>query len=223
MDLSTTYLGLKLKNPIVPSASPLSHHLDTMKRLEDSGAAAIVMYSLFEEQIEHETKELDHYMSYGTESFAEALSYFPEPSEFNLGPEEYVEHIRKAKQSLGIPVIGSLNGISTGGWTKFAKHIEQAGADALELNVYYIPADPKMTGKEVEDRYIEILDAVKKSVRIPVAIKLSPFFSAMANMAVRLDGAGASGLVLFNRFYEPDIDINKMSIVGILRYIYVII
>jgi dihydroorotate dehydrogenase (fumarate) len=212
MDLSTTYLGLKLKNPIVPSASPLSHHLDTMKRLEDSGAAAIVMYSLFEEQIEHETKELDHYMSYGTESFAEALSYFPEPSEFNLGPEEYVEHIRKAKQSLGIPVIGSLNGISTGGWTKFAKQIEQAGADALELNVYYIPADPKMTGKEVEDRYIEVLDAVKKSVRIPVAIKLSPFFSAMANMAVRLDGAGASGLVLFNRFYQPDIDLEALEV-----------
>jgi dihydroorotate dehydrogenase (fumarate) len=212
MDLTTTYLGLKLKNPIVPSASPLSHHLDTMKRLEDSGAAAIVMYSLFEEQIEHETKEFDHYMSYGTESFAEALSYFPAPSDFNHGPDEYVEDVRRAKQALGIPVIGSLNGISTGGWTKYAQKIEQAGADALELNVYYIPTDPAMSGQEVENRYVEILESVRKSVRIPVAVKLSPFFSALAHTATTLDRAGASGLVLFNRFYQPDIDLTNLEV-----------
>ncbi|MBP1778591.1 MAG: dihydroorotate dehydrogenase family protein, partial [candidate division NC10 bacterium] len=147
MDLSTSYCGLKLKNPIVPSASPLSHALDTMRRLEDAGASAIVMYSLFEEQIEHETKELNHYTTYGTESFAEALSYFPEVGEYNLGPDEYITMIRKAKQSLGIPVIGSLNGVSTGGWISYAKKIEEAGADALELNVYYIPTDPKRTGQ----------------------------------------------------------------------------
>jgi dihydroorotate dehydrogenase (fumarate) len=212
MDLSTTYLGLKLKNPIVPSASPLSHSLDNMKRLEDAGASAIVMYSLFEEQITHEAAELDHYLSYGKETFAEALTYFPEPQEYNLGPEEYVSLLRKAKESLHIPIIGSLNGISTGGWIKYAKKIEEAGADALELNVYYIPTDPALTAQDVEDRYLEVLSAVKTTVRIPVAMKLSPFFSSMANMAQRLDQAGASGLVLFNRFYQPDIDLETLEV-----------
>jgi dihydroorotate dehydrogenase (fumarate) len=212
MDLSTFYCGLKLKNPLVPSASPLSHALDTMRRLEDAGASAIVMYSLFEEQIEHETKELNHYTTYGTESFAEALSYFPEVGEFNLGPEEYVEMVRKAKQSLGIPVIGSHNGVSTGGWTSYAKKIEEAGADALELNVYYIPTDPKQTGQDVEKLYVDILKEVKSTVQIPVAIKLGPFFSAMANMASRLSEAGADGLVLFNRFYQPDIDLEALEV-----------
>jgi dihydroorotate dehydrogenase (fumarate) len=212
MDLSTTYLGLKLKNPIVPSASPLSHSLDNMKRLEDAGASAIVMYSLFEEQITHEAAELDHYLSYGKETFAEALTYFPEPQEYNLGPEEYVNLLRKAKESLHIPVIGSLNGISTGGWIKYAKKIEEAGADALELNVYYIPTDPALTAQDVEDRYLEVLSAVKTTVRIPVAMKLSPFFSSMANMAQRLDQAGAAGLVLFNRFYQPDIDLETLEV-----------
>ena len=212
MDLSTSYCGLKLKNPIVPSASPLSHTLDTMRRLEDAGASAIVMYSLFEEQIEHETKELNHYTTFGTESFAEALSYFPEVGEYNLGPDEYITMIRKAKQSLGIPVIGSLNGVSTGGWISYAKKIEEAGADALELNVYYIPTDPKRTGQEVENLYVDILKQVKKTVRIPVAIKLGPFFSAMANMAARLDDAGADALVLFNRFYQPDIDLETLEV-----------
>jgi len=211
MDLSTTYLGMKLKNPIVPSASPLSHSLDSMKRLEDAGASAIVMYSLFEEQIAHEAAELNHYLTYGSETFAEALTYFPDPGEYNLGPEEYVNHVRKAKESLGIPVIGSLNGISTGGWIKYAKKIEEAGADALELNVYYIPTDPKLTAQDVEDRYLEVLNAVKTTVKIPVAMKLSPFFSSMANMAHRLDQAGASGLVLFNRFYQPDIDLETLE------------
>ncbi len=213
MDLSTTYLGLHLKNPLVPSASPLSRTLDSMKRLEDAGAAAIVMYSLFEEQIQHEAAELNHYMSYGTESFAEALSYFPEAQEYNLGPDEYVEHLHKAKKALGIPVIGSLNGVSTGGWMKYAKKIEEAGADALELNVYYIPTDPRLSSQAVEDLYLDALKAVKQTVKIPVAMKLSPFFSAMANMASRLDAAGADGLVLFNRFYQPDFDIEALDVV----------
>ena len=212
MDLSTHYLGLKLKNPIVPSAGPLSRSLDSMKRLEDSGASAIVMYSLFEEQIAHESAELNHYLSYGTESFAEALTYFPQTSEYNLGPDEYVDLLHKAKQSLAIPVIGSLNGISTGGWIKFAKKIEEAGADAIELNVYYIPTDAKLSAQEVEDRYLEVLNAVKTTVKIPVAMKLSPFFSSMANMAKRLDEAGANGLVLFNRFYQPDIDLDSLEV-----------
>ena len=212
MDLSTNYLGLKLKNPLVPSASPLSHSVDSMKRLEDAGAAAIVMYSLFEEQIAHETAELNHYLSYGTESFAEALTYFPEVGEYNAGPEEYVELVHRAKTSLSIPVIGSLNGISTGGWISYAKKIEEAGADGIELNVYYIPTDPLLTSQDVEDRYVEILLAVKRTVNIPVAMKLSPYFSSFASMATRLDTAGANGLVLFNRFYQPDIDLETLEV-----------
>ena len=212
MDLSTTYLGFKLKNPIVPSASPLSYTLDGMKRLEDAGAAAIVMYSLFEEQIAHEAAELDHYLNYAKESFAEALTYFPEPRQYNVGPDEYVELVRKAKQSLGIPVIGSLNGISTGGWISYAKKIEEAGADALELNVYYIPTDPDITSSDVEDRYLEVLNAVRHTVSIPIAMKLSPFFSSMSHMAKRLELAGANGLVLFNRFYQPDIDLEALEV-----------
>ncbi|HEV8537319.1 MAG TPA: dihydroorotate dehydrogenase-like protein [Bacteroidota bacterium] len=212
MNLTTNYLGLKLKNPIVPSAGPLSHTLDTMKRLEDAGAAAIVMYSLFEEQIEHEKEEIEFYLSYGTESFAEALTYFPESGQYNLGPDKYVELLHKAKQALGIPVIGSLNGISVGGWMKYAKSIEQAGADALEVNVYYIPTDPRLTGADVEDRYVEILHTIKQSVAIPVAMKLSPFFSSFAHMANRLVDAGADGLVLFNRFYQPDINLESLDV-----------
>lgn len=212
MDLSTNYLGMKLKNPLVPSASPLSHTVDSMKRLEDAGAAAIVMYSLFEEQIAHETAELNHYLSYGTESFAEALTYFPDIGEYNAGPEEYVELVYRAKKSLSIPVIGSLNGISTGGWISYAKKIEDAGADAIELNVYYIPTDPHLTSQDVEDRYVEVLLAVKRTVKIPVAMKMSPYFSSMANMAARLDTAGANGLVLFNRFYQPDLDLETLEV-----------
>lgn len=213
MDLSTNYLGLHLRNPLVASASPLSRSLDSMKRLEDSGASAIVMYSLFEEQIAHEAAELNHYLSYGTESFAESLTYFPESQEYNLGPDEYIELLHAAKEKLSIPVIGSLNGISVGGWIDYAKKIEQAGADALELNVYYIPTDPELTGQEVEDRYLEVLHAVKQAIKIPVAMKLSPFFSSMAHMAKRLDTAGANGLVLFNRFYQPDIDLETLEVV----------
>lgn len=213
MDLSTNYLGLHLKNPIVPSASPLSRSVDSMKRMEDAGAAAIVMYSLFEEQIAHESAELNHYLSYGTESFAESLTYFPESQEYHLGPDEYIELVRAAKERLAIPIIGSLNGISPGGWIEYGKKIERAGADALELNVYYIPTDPELTGQEVEDRYLEVLHAVKQAVKIPVAMKLSPFFSSMAYMAHRLDVAGANGLVLFNRFYQPDIELETLDIV----------
>ncbi len=212
MDLTTTYLGLKLKNPIVPSASPLSHTLDGMKRMEDAGASAIVMYSLFEEQLTHESAELNHYLSQGTESFAEALSYFPEAEEYNLGPDEYLELIRSAKKSLGIPVIGSLNGVSTGGWISFAKRIEEAGADAIELNVYYIAADPKLSSQEVEERYLEVLRAVKGTVRIPVAMKLGPHFSSFSAFAKRLDHEGVNGLVLFNRFYQPDIDLEALEV-----------
>ena len=212
MDLTTTYLGLKLKNPLVPSASPLSRTLDSMKRLEDAGAAAIVMYSLFEEQIEHEAAEMEHYLAYGSRAHAEALDYFPKPGEYNLGPEQYVELLQRAKGSLGIPVIGSLNGISTGGWIDYAKKLEQAGADAIELNIYYIPTDPALASQEVEERYVNVLHAVKRSVRIPVAVKLSPYFSSLANVAARLDRAGANGLVLFNRFYQPDFDLDALEV-----------
>ena len=191
MDLSTTYMGLKLKNPIVPSSSPLSQSVDNVKKMEDAGAAAVVVYSLFEEQITHESGELDHYLSYGTESYAEALSYFPEPEQFHLTPYQYLDHIAALKKAVNIPVIGSLNGVSTGGWIKYAQNIEQAGADALELNVYYIATNPNITGSEVETMYVDVLTEVKKNVKIPVAMKLSPFFTSTSNMARRLDKAGA--------------------------------
>lgn len=213
MDLSTTYMGLKLNNPIVPSASPLSESVDSVKRMEDAGAAAIVCYSLFEEQITHESGELDHYLSYGTEMYAEATSYFPEPEEFKLTPYEYLDHIANLKKAVKIPVIGSLNGVSTGGWVKYAKNIEDAGADGLELNVYYIPTNPNLDGSEIENMYIDTLKAVKENVKIPVAVKLSPYFSSMANMAKRLDKAGADALVMFNRFYQPDFDLEKLEVV----------
>lgn len=213
MDLTTKYMGLKLKNPIVPSASPLSKNLDMVKQLEDAGAAAIVCYSLFEEQITHDANELDHYLTHGTDSFAEALTYFPDIEDYNLGPDEYLRHISRMKESVHIPVIGSLNGVSAGGWVKYAKLIEQAGADGIELNVYYIPTDVDLPGYEVENMYVNVLKAVKESVNIPVAIKLSPNFSSFANMAKRLDEAGADALVMFNRFYQPDFDLENLEIV----------
>lgn len=213
MDLTTTYLGLKLKNPLVPSSSPLSRNLNSLKRMEDSGAAAIVLYSLFEEQITLESQTLNHYLTQGVESFPEALTYFPEAAEYETGPSEYLEHIRKAKESLSIPIIASLNGVSTGGWVKYASEIQAAGADALELNIYYLPTDLNLTGAEVEQIYIDVLQDVKEAVSIPVAMKLSPYFSSMANMAHRLDSAGADGLVLFNRFYQPDLDIENLDVV----------
>jgi dihydroorotate dehydrogenase (fumarate) len=212
MDLSTTYLGLKLRTPLVPSASPLSEEIDSIKAMEDAGASAVVLYSLFEEQLVVDRAELVHNLEQGTESFAEALTYFPEPDDFRLGPEEYLGHISKAKKAVKIPIIASLNGSSTGGWTKYAKAIQQAGADALELNIYSIPTDLNLSSAKIEQAYIDILKAVKSEVTIPVAVKLSPFFTNFANMAKRLDKAGANGLVLFNRFYQPDIDLETLEV-----------
>jgi dihydroorotate dehydrogenase (fumarate) len=212
MDLSTKYLGLKLRSPLVVSASPLSEDIDNIKRMEDAGAAAVVLYSLFEEQLSQDRLELDENLQRGTDSFAEALSYFPEPDDFRLGPEEYLKHVAAAKKATRIPIIASLNGSSEGGWTDYAKKIQQAGADALELNIYYIPTDPNLTGTEVEMTYLDILKSVKANVTIPVAVKLSPFFSNFANMAKRLDQAGANGLVLFNRFYQPDIELESLEV-----------
>jgi dihydroorotate dehydrogenase (fumarate) len=217
MNLTTTYLGLNLQNPIVPSSSPLSHSVDSIKRLEDAGAGAVVMYSLFEEQIEQEMHLLDHYLQHGTHSFAEALNYFPNLQTYNVEPEAYVELIRKAKASVDIPIIGSLNGTSTGGWVQYARSIEQAGADALEINMYYVPTNQDMRSDQVEQRYIDILCDVKRTVRIPVAMKLSPFFSAPAYVAKRLVQSGASGLVLFNRFYQPDLDLETLSVIPRLK------
>jgi len=213
MDLSTTYLGLKLKNPILASASPLSKDLANFKALEDAGIAAIVNHSLFEEQITHEVGELQHYLSQGSDSFAESLSYFPQASEFKLGPEEYLDHIYRAKKAVKIPIIASLNAHTEGGWVTFARQIEQAGADALELNVYFMATNPDVDGRAVEEVYIDVLKEVKSVVKIPVAIKIGPYFSALGNMAKRLDQAGADGLVLFNRFYQPDLDLEELKVV----------
>lgn len=213
MDLQTTYMGLKLKNPLVPSAGPLTSDIGTIRRLEDVGAAAVVLYSLFEEQLTHEAEELDHHLTHGTESYVEALTYFPETNELATGPDEYLEHIDKAKRAVDIPIIASLNGASLGGWTEYARQIEQAGADALELNVYYVATDPTISGNEVEQRYLDILSAIKSAVDLPVAIKLGPYFSSVAWMAQRLDEAGANALVLFNRFYQPDIDLEELEVV----------
>lgn len=212
MDLRTKYMGMELRSPLVVSASPLSEKIDNIKKMEDCGAGAMVIYSLFEEQIKLEELELDHLTTYGTEAFAESLSYFPEQDEYRIGPEEYLEHIRKAKEAVDIPVIASLNGSTEGGWTDYAKKMEQAGADALELNVYYIPTNINLSGEEVEQTYLHILKSVKESISIPVAIKVSPFFSNMANMAKKLDDTGANALVLFNRFYQPDIDLENLEV-----------
>jgi len=213
MDMQTDYLGITLKNPIVPSSSPLSHTVDSIKRLEDSGASAVVMYSLFEEQITTESFYLDYYLSHGTDSYAESLNYFPEMQSYNVGPDKYLELIRRAKEAVDIPIIGSINGTSTGGWIDYACLIEEAGANALELNVYYIPTSTYLMGAEVEYIYTEILHDVKNAVEIPVAMKLSPYFSSTANMAQRLAEGGVDGLVLFNRFYQPDLDLEKLEVV----------
>ncbi len=219
MDLTTTYMGLKLKNPLILSASPLTAYVDKIKAVEDAGAAAVVMHSLFEEQIVHDQKEIDHFLMTTSHNYAEALDYFPEPEEYrNLHAEEYLEQLRKLKEAVDIPVIGSLNGVSAGGWMKYAKEMEQAGADAIELNIYYIPTDPNLTCAEVEQMYIEDLKTVKDSVSIPVAMKLSPFFTAFGNMAKRLDEAGADALVLFNRFYQPDIDLERLEVTPNLQF-----
>jgi dihydroorotate dehydrogenase (fumarate) len=217
VDLTTTYLGLQLKNPLVASASPLSKKVDLVRRLEDAGAAAVVLYSLFEEQITHESRELDHYLSRGTEQYAEALSYFPDLEQYNIGPEPYLEHLQRVKHAVDIPVIGSLNGVSTGGWIEYAHKIEQAGADALELNIYYLPAGQDITSAELEESYLALVRDVRAQLRIPIAVKLSPFFTALPNMARRFAAAGADGLVLFNRFYQPDFDLEALEVVPNLR------
>jgi dihydroorotate dehydrogenase (fumarate) len=210
-------MGLKLKNPIVPSASPLSAKLDTVKRLADAGAAAITLHSLFEEQIEFEAEALAHFLEHGTEQFAEALTYFPPMNEYRRQPDDYVEHIRQCKEAVDIPIIASLNGVSTGGWTGYAKKFEEAGADAVELNVYYIPTNDSLMSYDVEDLYVKLLKEVKNHVSIPVAMKLSPYFSAMPHVASMLDAEGADALVLFNRFYQPDIDIEELEVTPNLK------
>ena len=212
IDLSTTYLGLKLRNPLVPSASPLSRDLETPRRLEEAGAAAIVLESLFEEEILHDQHELHWHTAQMTEVFAESLSWLPEHDRYEVYGEDYLERLYQLKKTLGIPVIASLNGATRGGWTRFAAMFQEAGADAIELNIYFLATDPGETGAEVEQRYLDILNAVRAAVTIPVAVKLSPFFSAFAHMARRLDQGGADGLVLFNRFYQPDIDLEDMSL-----------
>lgn len=213
MDLTTTYLGLTLRSPLVPSAAaPLTENIDNVKRMEDAGAGAVVLHSIFEEQLRQEEYELHHHLTYGTESFAEALSYFPEPETFHVGPEEYLNHIRKAKDSVNIPIIASLNGSTLGGWIDYAKLIQEAGADAMELNVYSIPTEIHTSGADIEQNIIEVVEAIKSNVTIPVAVKLSPFFSNLANMAYKLDRSGANGIVLFNRFYQPDIDLDELAV-----------
>jgi dihydroorotate dehydrogenase (fumarate) len=217
IDLSSSFLGMKLKNPVVVSASPLQKDLDNIKRMEDAGAAAIVMHSLFEEQIDVETQELHQRLEQGTQSYAESLTYLPDMESYNLGTEGYLEHLAKAKRSVSLPIIGSLNGASLGGWIRYAKLMEEAGADAIELNTYYLATDPKVPGQEVETMYTDLVTQVKATVRVPLAVKLSPTFSSMANMAAELDQQGVGALVLFNRFYQPDFDLETMEVVQTLE------
>lgn len=213
-DLSTTYLGLQLTSPLVPSASPLSRNLDTIRRLEDAGAAAIVLHSLFEEQIEFESHLLDRFLNASADSSHwEASTYHPEPGDFRLTPEQYLDHLRRAKEAVCVPIIASLNGISSGGWIKYARLIEQAGADALELNVYSVSTDPRLAGARVEESTLELVRQVRACVSIPLAVKLSPFYSSIAHLAHELDQLGVDGLVLFNRFNQPDVDLDTLEVV----------
>ncbi|MCA9200981.1 MAG: dihydroorotate dehydrogenase-like protein [Planctomycetales bacterium] len=210
IDLTTKYLGLELANPLVPSSNPLTGKLDSLKRLEDAGAAAVVLPSLFEEQIEHEEIEIARLYDYQSDSFAESLGYFPEMDTYNTGPEKYLELVADAKKQLGIPVIASLNGTSKGGWVRYAQEIQQAGADALELNIYVVPTDVLETSRDVEAGYCELIQAVRQETTIPIAVKMGPFFSALPNLADQFSRAGADGLVLFNRYLEPDIDLENL-------------
>jgi len=212
VDLTTTYLGLKLKNPLVASPSPLSEKVDNVKRMEQAGISAVVMYSLFEEQIIHESLELDYFLNRGTESFAEALTYFPDVGRYSLTPDKYIATLEKTKLAVNIPVMGSLNGVSTGGWIEYAHKIQEAGADALELNLYYLPTDVNLTSMQIEDNYLTLVSDIRAEVKIPLAIKLAPFFTALPNFANRLVEAGANGLVLFNRFYQPDMDLENLEV-----------
>jgi len=212
VDLTTRYLGFDLSSPLMVSASPLQENIGNIREMEDAGAAAVVLHSLFEEQITLESHELDRSLSAGTESFPEALNYFPDMADYNLGPDGYLEHIRRAKNAVAIPIIASLNGVSTEGWIRYAALIEEAGADALELNIYNLATDPRVSGREVERLYCDLLEEIRARVRIPLAVKLGPYFSSMANMALELDEAGADALVLFNRFYQPDFDLDTLVI-----------
>jgi dihydroorotate dehydrogenase (fumarate) len=212
MDLSTKYLGLDLPHPFMPGASPMVEDLDTVRRLEDGGAAAIVMNSLFEEQIVHEQLATAASLDGPADSFAEALSYFPEPDSLALGPEEYLEQLRRIREAVSIPVIGSLNGTTKGRWLDYAEQIEQAGAQALELNVYQLATDPEESGADLERRTVEVVAEVRQRIQIPIAVKLSPFYSALANFAQQLVAAGADGLVIFNRFYQADIDVDELEV-----------
>ncbi|MFN3306439.1 MAG: dihydroorotate dehydrogenase-like protein [Candidatus Kapaibacteriota bacterium] len=212
MELTTNYMGLTLKSPLVASASPLTEDLKGIKKLEDAGASAVVLPSIFEEQLRTEQLDLHYFTTQGTYSYAESLTYFPEMNEYRFVTEQYLELIRKAKESVSIPIIASLNGATSGGWLDFAKKIEQAGADALELNIYFIPTNPDETSQELESSYLEIIKAVRASVKIPLAVKLSPFFSNFANFAKKVEQVGANALVLFNRFYQPDIDLENLIV-----------
>ena len=211
-ELETTYLGLELKNPLIAGASPLSKKADMVCRLEDAGAAAVVMYSLFEEQIEHDSRALDYFLNRGTDSFAEAMTYFPDLDNYNIGPDDYLALIQKLKGKVEIPIIASLNGFGPGGWVETARKIEQAGADALELNVYFLAAELDTSSQELEESYIDLVNDVRSQVHIPLAVKLSPYFSALPNLAQSLVRAGANGLVLFNRFMQPDLDIETLVV-----------
>lgn len=211
MNLSTTYLGIQLRTPLVPSASPLSEKIDNIRQMEDAGASAIVFHSLFEEQVRRDHHELQFYLAQGTESNAESLTYFPDP-EFKIGPDAYLDHIAQAKAAVRLPIIGSLNGTTFGGWMKYARQIEQAGADALELNIYNVPSDAERSADQIENDYLTIIASVKAQVKIPVAVKLSPYFTNFAHFARRADRNGVDGLVLFNRFYQPDIELETLEI-----------
>jgi dihydroorotate dehydrogenase (fumarate) len=219
VDLSTSYLGLSLKNPLIASASPLSHKVETVRQLERSGIAAVVMYSLFEEQIIYDSLRLDRDLSQGTDSFSEALTFFPDLAaennlnQYSIGPEDYVENVKALKDAVDIPVIGSLNGVTNGGWVEYAQKIESAGADALELNIYNLPTDPDTTSQEIESEYLDLVSSIRSSIGIPIAVKLSPFFTSLPNFARHLVQAGADGLVLFNRFYQPDFDLEELEVV----------
>jgi len=218
MKLETNYLGLRLRNPLMPGASPMADNLDLVRRLEDAGAAAIVLHSLFEEQLVLEENAWMRDVERFEDSFSEASTFLQEPSDFSLTPEQYLEQIARIKEAVGVPVIASLNGISTGGWTKFSTQIEMAGADAIELNYYVLPSSPTQTAKILENDAIEILRSVRRNVGIPVALKISPFFSSLPNFTRRAADAGADGFVLFNRFYQPDIDIDEREVLSTLEF-----
>ncbi len=213
IDLSTEYMGIKLKNPLVASASPLSEDIEKIKQMEEKGISAVVLHSLFEEQIKLQERELNQSLSQGTESYAEALSYFPDLNNYRFAPDEYIDYISRVKDEVKIPIIGSLNGVSQGGWVRYAKKIEEAGADALELNIYYLPTEKNNSCQEIEQIYLDLIKSLRQNITIPIAVKLSPYFNSIPGITNKLAEEGADGLVLFNRFYQPDIDLAKMSVV----------